>query len=143
MILDTSLNPRAFLSNETQNQFPEVTFRHNHNATDREPTEHRPPPNWRTNIRMDEKLIICRKYYLAGFFVLPLFWLVNFIWYYKDAYQTEPFDEQPEFKRYVVRSGIGFIFWTVLITIWVLYFQTQRHNSSFDFITFNFPTGSA
>jgi presenilin enhancer 2 len=92
---------------------------------------------------MDEKLTICRKYYIAGFFLLPLFWLVNFVWYYNDAYKVEPFDEQPQFKRYVIRSGIGFIFWTVLLVSWVFYFQTQRFYHDWDYLTFNFPTGSA
>lgn len=92
---------------------------------------------------MDEKLTICYKYYIAGFFLLPLFWLVNFIWHYKDAYQAEPFDEQPRLKHYVLWSGIGFIVWTVLIIIWVVYFQTQRYYYNWDFLTFNFPTGSA
>lgn len=92
---------------------------------------------------MDEKLTICRKYYIAGFFLLPLFWLVNFVWHYKDAYQAEPFEEQLQFRRYVLRSGIGFIFWTVLFICWVFYYQTQRFYYDWDYLTFNFPTGSA
>lgn len=133
-------------SNVTSNQYPEVRIRQNpqvHNVSDEESAERRPPPNWRTNIKMDEKLTICRKYYIAGFFFLPFFWLVNFFWHYNDAFHAEPFEEQPQFRRYVMRSGVGFIFWTVLFISWVFYFQTQRYYHDWDQITFNFPTGSA
>jgi len=149
MILDVSPNPTTSQSNETQNQYPEVRIRQNpqsHHipARDREPQHARsPPPNWRTTINMGEKLAICRIYYFAGFFLLPLFWLVNFVWHYEDAYRVEPFEEQPQFKRYVLRSGIGFIFWTVLFIGWVFYFQTQRYYHDWDYLTLNFPTGSA
>lgn len=130
---------------ETENQYPEVRIRQNTQAQhpNEEQIERRPPPNWRTNIKINDKLTICRKYYIAGFFLLPLFWLVNFIWHYKDAFQAEPFEEQPQFKRYVLRSGIGFLCWMVMIVCWVIYFQTQRYYYDWDYITFNFPTGSA
>jgi len=144
--MDVSSNPTTSQSNETPNQYPEVRIRQNpqaHETSDREQTEHRPPPNWRTNIKMDEKLTICRKYYIAGFFLLPLFWLVNFVWHYKDAYKAEPFEEQPQFRRYVMRSGIGFVLWAILLFSWVFYFQTQRYYHDWDYLTFNFPTGSA
>lgn len=146
MISDASSGPTTSQSNETQNQYPEVRIRHNpqaHRINEEEPVERRPPPNWRTNIKADEKLNICRKYYIAGFFFLPLFWLVNFVWHYHDAYKAEPFDEQPQFRRYVTRSGIGFVFWSVLLIGWVFYFQTQRFYNDWDYITFSFPTGSA
>lgn len=133
-------------SNVTSNQYPEVRVRQNtqvHNVSDAEPAERQPPPNWRTNIKMDEKLNICRIYYIAGFFFLPFLWLVNFFWHYNDAFKSEPFEEQPQFRRYVMRSGVGFIFWSVLLISWVFFFQTQRYYHEWDDITFNFPTGSA
>lgn len=144
-----SSNPTTSQANETESQYPEpeVRVRQNlqpHNVHDENQTvhRHRPPLNWRTAMKMDEKLNICRIYYIAGFFLLPIFWLVNFVWHYNDAFLAEPFEEQPQFKRYVLRSGIGFIFWSVLIIGWVFYFQTQR-SYNWDYITFNFPTGSA
>lgn len=133
-------------SNEIQNQYPEVRIRQNPQANricDAEQIQRSPPPNWRTTINMDEKLSICRKYYLAGFFLLPLFWLVNFVWHYEDAYRAEPFEEQPQFKHYVLRSGIGFVFWAILFISWIFYFQTQRYYNDWDYLTYNFPTGSA
>lgn len=142
---DPSSNPTTSQPNENEEQLPEVRIRQN-------PQEHevfegqfyeRRYANWRTNIKMSEKLNICRKYYIAGFFLLPLFWLVNFIWHYNDAYQAEPFEEQPQFRRYVLRSGIGFVSWTVVLLAWVICFQTQRYYNDWDYLTFNFPTGSA
>lgn len=143
----SSSNPTTSYSNENENQYPEVRIRQNpqaqHVSNDGDQVERRPPPNWRFNIKVDEKLTICRKYYIAGFFLLPIFWLVNFVWYYHDAYLAEPFEEQAQFRRYVLRSGIGFVFWTMLIVIWVFYFQTQRYYHDWDYLTYNFPTGSA
>jgi presenilin enhancer 2 len=35
-----------------------------------------------------ERLEICRKYYIAGFFCLPFMWIVNFCWFFKYTFIT-------------------------------------------------------
>jgi len=47
----------------------------------------------------DERLNICRKYYLAGFACLPLLWLINAIWFYKQAFKVEPYPQQAQIRK--------------------------------------------
>ena len=47
----------------------------------------------------DERLNICRKYYLAGFACLPLLWLINAIWFYKQAFKVEPYPLQAQIRK--------------------------------------------
>jgi len=63
----------------------------------------------------EERLIICRKYYMgkkkkstkflfiislliAGFAFLPLLWLINAIWFYKQAFKVEPYPQQAQIR---------------------------------------------
>jgi hypothetical protein len=46
----------------------------------------------------EERLNICRKYYLGGFLFLPLLWLINAIWFYKQAFHVEPFVQQAQIR---------------------------------------------
>jgi hypothetical protein len=61
-----------------------------------------------------ERLVICRKYYMgkkktnkatfllyfliAGFAFLPLLWLINAIWFYKQAFKVPPYPEQAQIR---------------------------------------------
>ncbi|XP_050524102.1 gamma-secretase subunit PEN-2 [Daktulosphaira vitifoliae] len=144
--MDTECTAVTSHSSRSRRQVPEVRIHQNphcplENRIDQN-QERRPPPNWRTNMKADEKLNICRKYYIAGFFLLPIFWLVNFLWHYREAYQEEQFEEQTQIKNYVFKSGVGFLIWAVALTFWIVYFQTQRYYHDWDYLTFNFPTGS-
>jgi hypothetical protein len=47
----------------------------------------------------EERLNICRKYYLGGFACLPLLWLINAIWFYKQAFKVEPYPQQAEIRK--------------------------------------------
>jgi presenilin enhancer 2 len=62
----------------------------------------------------EERLNICRKYYTgkkkrnfflfhiffrtAGFAFLPLLWLINAIWFYKQAFKVEPYPQQAQIR---------------------------------------------
>uniref|UniRef100_A0A8D2M2H8 Gamma-secretase subunit PEN-2 n=1 Tax=Zonotrichia albicollis TaxID=44394 RepID=A0A8D2M2H8_ZONAL len=46
----------------------------------------------------EEKLQLCRKYYLGGFLLLPFLWLVNVVWFFRPAFLAPPFGEQPRIK---------------------------------------------
>ncbi|NWZ16906.1 PEN2 secretase, partial [Agelaius phoeniceus] len=50
-------------------------------------------------ISNEEKLQLCRKYYLGGFLLLPFLWLVNVLWFFRDAFLAPPFGEQPRIKK--------------------------------------------
>ncbi|XP_071277378.1 gamma-secretase subunit PEN-2 [Agelaius tricolor] len=74
----------------------------------------------------EEKLQLCRKYYLGGFLLLPFLWLVNVLWFFRDAFLAPPFGEQPRIKKYVLRSALGAGLWGLGLGVWVGLFQTRR-----------------
>ncbi|KAF0045285.1 hypothetical protein F2P81_001814 [Scophthalmus maximus] len=46
----------------------------------------------------EEKLCLCRKYYLAGFALLPFLWLVNVVWFFREAFVKPAYTEQSQIK---------------------------------------------
>ncbi|CAF1234031.1 unnamed protein product [Adineta ricciae] len=91
----------------------------------------------------EERLNICRKYYLGGFAFLPLLWLINAIWFYKQAFKVEPYPQQAQIRTYVIRSAIGTLAWLLIITIWNVLFQVFRTKMgpAGDYLTFVVPRG--
>lgn len=90
-----------------------------------------------------EKLDLCKKYFIGGFFALPLLWLVNICWFSKQAFFRDNFPEQAKIKYYVTGSLIGFVVYTIPIVSWAIYFQKYR-TSLGDFgesISFIVPAG--
>ncbi|CAI9589670.1 unnamed protein product [Staurois parvus] len=57
----------------------------------------------------EEKLQLCRKYYLGGFALLPFLWLVNVLWFFKEAFFKPAYTEQPQIQSYVKRSAFGLL----------------------------------
>lgn len=92
-----------------------------------------------------EKLHICRRYYLLGFFGLPALWLMNYFWFYDEANTYPEFEEQEEIRKLRRRSGVGAIIWLIIISAWIITFQTNRvkWGAFGDDISFIIPTGSA
>ena len=74
----------------------------------------------------EEKLRVCRKYFYGGFALLPFLWLVNTVWFLKDAFFREEFELQKELRKYVIGSGIGTVVWTIAIATWVAMYQMNR-----------------
>ncbi|XP_076137336.1 gamma-secretase subunit PEN-2 isoform X2 [Alosa pseudoharengus] len=46
----------------------------------------------------EEKLSLCRKYYLGGFAFLPFLWLVNVVWFFREAFVKPTYNEQLQIK---------------------------------------------
>uniref|UniRef100_A0A7N6ADQ5 Gamma-secretase subunit PEN-2 n=1 Tax=Anabas testudineus TaxID=64144 RepID=A0A7N6ADQ5_ANATE len=46
----------------------------------------------------EEKLSLCRKYYLGGFAFLPFLWLVNVVWFFREAFVKPAYTEQLQIK---------------------------------------------
>lgn len=94
-------------------------------------------------VKDDEKLRLCRWYYRGGFFALPFLWLVNAVWFFREAFIRQPFEEQKMIRTYVIRSAIGATLWTILLVSWVTYFQLHRveWGAFGDAISFITPTG--
>ncbi len=53
-----------------------------------------------------DKLDLCRKYYLAGFFFLPFMWIVNFVWFFSNAFKRNAFAEQAQMKKCKLKLNI-------------------------------------
>uniref|UniRef100_A0A8C2WEH7 Gamma-secretase subunit PEN-2 n=1 Tax=Cyclopterus lumpus TaxID=8103 RepID=A0A8C2WEH7_CYCLU len=47
----------------------------------------------------EEKLTLCRKYYLGGYAFLPFLWLVNVVWFFKEAFMKPVYTEQLQIKK--------------------------------------------
>ncbi|RWS29639.1 membrane protein-like protein [Leptotrombidium deliense] len=93
-------------------------------------------------VKDDEKLTLCRRYYYGGFALLPLLWIVNFVWFFGEAFRRAPFAEQKQIRTYVVRSALGAVFWIIVLLAWNIYFQLNRASLSWgDYMSFIIPTG--
>ncbi|KAF3839907.1 hypothetical protein F7725_018624, partial [Dissostichus mawsoni] len=93
------------------------------------PYKYQNPHNFTMNLERvpnEEKLGLCRKYYLAGFALLPFLWLVNVVWFFKDAFLKPVYTEQLQIQTYVKRSGLGLLFWVTVLTTWITIFQHYR-----------------
>merc|ERR1712137_1506078 len=53
-----------------------------------------------SRLKNDAKLVLCRKYYYAGLAVLPFLWAINAVWFFRDAFRSPFFEEQPEIRKY-------------------------------------------
>ncbi|XP_038622838.1 gamma-secretase subunit PEN-2 [Tachyglossus aculeatus] len=91
----------------------------------------------------EEKLHLCRKYYLGGFALLPFLWLVNVFWFFREAFLAPAYSEQGQIKSYVQRSAVGLLFWLVVLTAWITVFQTHRAQwgEVGDYLSFTIPLG--
>ena len=89
----------------------------------------------------EEKVKLCRKYFYVGFFALPVVWLVNAMWFFKDAFINK--DPPPMLRRYVIYSAIGSLAWIILMVSWISCYQSLRPDwGAFgDYISFNVPRG--
>uniref|UniRef100_V9LJP6 Gamma-secretase subunit PEN-2 n=1 Tax=Callorhinchus milii TaxID=7868 RepID=V9LJP6_CALMI len=92
----------------------------------------------------EDKLSLCRKYYLGGFVLLPFLWMVNVIWFFREAFTKPQFNEQQQIRKYVKCSGVGLLVWIAVLTTWITVYQTLRPDwgSLGDYISFTLPLGS-
>ena len=88
----------------------------------------------------EEKVTICRKYFIGGFFFLPALWIVNCIWFSREAVKKSA---NRDIRKYVAGSLIGAVIWTAMIVIWISLYQTQRvfWGNFGDYISFTVPYG--
>ncbi|XP_078391184.1 gamma-secretase subunit PEN-2 [Cetorhinus maximus] len=91
----------------------------------------------------EDKLNLCRKYYLGGFALLPFLWLVNVVWFFREAFMKPQFNEQAQIKKYVKWSGVGLLLWITALTTWISIYQTFRPDwgAVGDYISFTIPLG--
>ncbi|EMP29867.1 Gamma-secretase subunit PEN-2 [Chelonia mydas] len=75
--------------------------------------------------------------------LLPFLWLVNVLWFCREAFLAPAYTEQPQIKSYVQRSAMGLLFWVIVLTTWVTIFQTHRARwgELGDYLSFTIPLG--
>ncbi|KAJ8332810.1 hypothetical protein SKAU_G00417060 [Synaphobranchus kaupii] len=90
-----------------------------------------------------EKLNLCRKYFLGGLACLPFLWLVNVVWFFREAFVKPTYDEQDQIKTYVKRSALGLLLWVAVLTTWITIFQHFRAQwgEVADYLSFTIPLG--
>eukprot|EP00117_Sycon_ciliatum_P009743 scpid93035/ scgid11912/ Gamma-secretase subunit PEN-2; Presenilin enhancer protein 2 homolog len=74
----------------------------------------------------EEKIKICRTYWLVGLALLPLVWIINVVWFFKEAFLRS--DYLPEVRSYVIRSLVGAIVYMAGIIAWIAIYQTNRQD---------------
>ncbi|XP_041373361.1 gamma-secretase subunit pen-2-like [Gigantopelta aegis] len=96
-------------------------------------------------VKNEDKLELCRKYYLGGFAVLPFLWFINSIWFFNEAFRKPAFEQQQQMKTYVIRSMILTTISTVVIVAWIVVFQLNRVSwgATADYMSFVLPRGYA
>lgn len=89
----------------------------------------------------EEKVAISRKYFIGGFFFLPLLWVVNCVWFLKEAIKK---NGNQQIRRYVAGSMLGAVVWTAIFASWISIFLTQRPNWGYfgDIISLTLPYGT-
>ncbi|KAL3885266.1 hypothetical protein ACJMK2_025353 [Sinanodonta woodiana] len=94
-------------------------------------------------MKNEDKLDLCRKYYLGGFALLPFLWFVNSIWFFMEAFRKPHFEQQAQIRSYVIRSMIGSLIWIAVIVTWVTIFQLNRASwgATADYLSFIIPRG--
>uniref|UniRef100_A0A8R1HGF4 Gamma-secretase subunit PEN-2 n=1 Tax=Caenorhabditis japonica TaxID=281687 RepID=A0A8R1HGF4_CAEJA len=90
-----------------------------------------------------KRVDLCKKYFLIGFCLLPLVWIVNTFWFFSDAFCFPINPHRRQIRKYVIGSIIGSLFWAILIASWEIFFQYYRAQGLVwsDKLTFVFPTG--
>ena len=90
----------------------------------------------------EQKLNVARKYFYIGFAFLPFVWLVNCVWFFKEAFIKK--DAPKKLRHYLLGSFVGFLIWTGVLIVWTSVYQTQRPNwgAAGDYISFNVPLGA-
>ncbi|XP_034187137.1 presenilin enhancer, gamma-secretase subunit isoform X2 [Osmia lignaria lignaria] len=73
-----------------------------------------------SKIPNDRKLYLCKWYFRAGFALLPFLWAVNAIWFVKEAFLVQQYEEQKQIKKF------GATIWSAALIAWIIIFQTQR-----------------
>ncbi|XP_014675552.1 PREDICTED: gamma-secretase subunit PEN-2-like [Priapulus caudatus] len=94
-------------------------------------------------VKNEDKLDLCRKYWIGGWCLLPFLWCINSFWFFNEAFRKPPFDQQKQIKSYVIRSMVGSLLWMAALVTWICMFQLKRAEwgEFADRISFVIPKG--
>ncbi|XP_011407614.1 PREDICTED: gamma-secretase subunit PEN-2-like [Amphimedon queenslandica] len=96
------------------------------------------------SVSSEEKLLICRRYFIIGCFGLPFVWLVNGLWFIREGFFVKS-EVTTRIRRYVLFSWLGALIWIAAFILWTSVYQTQRQNwgKSGIYLSFVLPGGVA
>ena len=57
-------------------------------------------------VKNEEKLAICKKNFFMGLALLPWLWFINGVWFFREAFFKEPFDQQPMIRRFEITQMV-------------------------------------
>uniref|UniRef100_A0AAZ1Y2F4 Gamma-secretase subunit PEN-2 n=1 Tax=Oreochromis aureus TaxID=47969 RepID=A0AAZ1Y2F4_OREAU len=79
----------------------------------------------------------------GGFAFLPFLWLVNVVWFFREAFLKPSYTEQLQIKAYVKRSALGLLLWVAVLTTWITIYQHFRAEwgEVGDYLSFTIPLG--
>ncbi|KAI3360925.1 hypothetical protein L3Q82_013132, partial [Scortum barcoo] len=82
-------------------------------------------------------------FFPGGFAFLPFLWLVNVVWFFREAFIKPAYTEQLQIKTYVKRSAVGLLLWVAVLTTWISIFQHFRAEwgAVGDYLSFTIPLG--
>jgi presenilin enhancer 2 len=82
-----------------------------------------------------------RYYFYIGFLFLPFFWLVNVLWIGPHAYWRMPeSQEKKDILRITLYSGIGSLFWIMLVIAWTVFFAGRYATMQWDSMVVRLPS---
>jgi presenilin enhancer 2 len=96
-----------------------------------------------SKLTKEEKEALCRKYFVLGCFLVPFLWLINFIWFFKEAFcGLQP---NKKIRRYILQSLLGCVVWIACWTAWIVIYQRDRASWGIigDMISATAPNGIA
>ncbi|XP_040576118.1 gamma-secretase subunit PEN-2 [Lepeophtheirus salmonis] len=91
----------------------------------------------------EDRVTLCRKYFIAGFCFLPFAWFVNVLWFYPQGFRREDFPGRKSIRKMVIGSAIGASLWTAAFISWIIVFYNYRASWGplGDRMSFNIPIG--
>jgi len=90
-----------------------------------------------------EKVRLSKIYFRVGFAFLPFLWLVNVVWFFREAFLRDNFEGQQEVKKNVIKSAIGASVWIIGLSVWISLYQMNRASwgATGDAISYLIPLG--
>ncbi|EPS69856.1 hypothetical protein M569_04908 [Genlisea aurea] len=70
----------------------------------------------------EESLVYARRFFKFGFLCLPFLWAVNCFYFWPALRRPHSRQSDPQLRRYLVGSAIGFLLFTAVLLSWALTF---------------------
>ena len=93
----------------------------------------------------EEKVRLSRLYFIGGFAFLPFLWLVNVLWFFREAFLRDEYEGQKNVRTNLLRSLVGLCVWIAGLTAWITIYQMNRAlwGELGDRLSFLIPLGEA